>query len=182
MRPAPRPNVRAAVEASAGTSQTPRTRGSGRASRGPQGGGSRGHARSTSRTTPRRERPSGRAGGPRAARRRVVVRRDARDELRATRRVHGEEAAMGPDVGAVERDIDRNVAEDRDSAGVRRAFDTLPLAEEEELGVDVKRDLVREPPARLGEGAFLPHRERRVPRRPGRAAVSSRSAAKSAQS
>ena len=99
------------------------------------------------------------------------VGRDARDELGPAGGIDGEEPPLRPDVGAVERDVDREVAHDRDPACVRGALDPLPLPVKEELRERVVRDLLRVGRAGRGERAVVPRRERRLPLRPRGAAV-----------
>ena len=71
-----------------------------------------------------------------------VVGRDARHAHRVARLVQLEDLGVRPDVGAVGRDVDRDVAEDPDPPLVRRLLHAVPLAEEEELEEDVPGDVV----------------------------------------
>ena len=64
---------------------------------------------------------------------------------------------MGPDVRAVVRQIDRDVAHDGDAAAVGGALDAVPLSEEKKLPIGLERD-------RLGK---VRRRRLAVPRRPG---------------
>jgi hypothetical protein len=77
-----------------------------------------------------------------------VVGRDAGDRARAKLLVEVEQLGVRPHVRAVERDVDRRVAEDRTSLLARRVVQRLPLLEEQELRERVEVDLLAKLAAR----------------------------------
>ncbi len=78
---------------------------------------------------------------------------------------------MDPDVGAVERHEDRDVADDRDAALVGIVPNGRPLIEEDPLDPGVKADVVGEVAAGGGDGVRLAQRQRPVPVGPARLLV-----------
>src|SRR5664279_1649065 len=104
---------------------------------------------------------------PELAIRAEVVRRNARNRSGPPVLPEGEQPAVRPDVGAVPRDVDGHVPEDRDAARVRGGLDPLPLPEEEELSVGVEGDLLFELGPRRAEGSLLATREGWIPLDPG---------------
>src|SRR6266849_4172242 len=73
-----------------------------------------------------------------------IVRRHAGHDDREPMLVELEQVLVGPHVGAIVRDKDRNVANDGDPALVRLSAQSTPLVEEHELTEDVVVDLLGE--------------------------------------
>ena len=73
-----------------------------------------------------------------------VIGRDARDLRRAALIVELEVLALRPHVGAVERDIDRHVADDPDALLADIRAQRVPLAEEQILRENAEADILRE--------------------------------------
>ena len=95
-----------------------------------------------------------------------VVGRNAADPLRPPLLGELEEARVGPDIGAVEGRVDRQVAHDPHSAPMGRLLQPVPLEEEEELQVLVVGDLLGHLLPHGVEGSRLAPAKRRVPARP----------------
>src|SRR5664279_64754 len=104
---------------------------------------------------------------PELAVRAEIVRRNARNRGGPPVFAESEQPAMRPDVGAVPRDVDGQVPEDRDAARVRFGLDPLPLPEEEELHIAVEGDFPGELGPCCDEGGLLAAREGGVPLDPG---------------
>ncbi len=100
-----------------------------------------------------------------------VVRRHPRDDRGPVGLVQGEEVRVGPDVGAVVGDEDRQIADDADLPLARRPAHRLPVAEEAVLAEALERDRGGLLLARRGQRPRLPRGERRRPGVPGRVAV-----------
>ena len=100
-----------------------------------------------------------------------VVGRHARHRGRLTGLVEQEEVLVGPDVGAVEGNVDRDVAENGDAAARRLGADPAPLPEEQELDVAVEPHLVGELCTRRGERGGAARAQLAVPALPLAAAV-----------
>ena len=100
-----------------------------------------------------------------------IIRRHAGDHGRAALIVEIEQIGMSPDVRAVVRNIDRDVAHETDAALLAIGLEMFPLLEEFELPILVGFQFRRQFPRPLAHGMRVSLANLRVPRGPHRSVV-----------
>ena len=87
-----------------------------------------------------------------------IIWRHARNVQRMTPRIQLKILTIGPDIGAVERNVDRNIAKNADPVAMRIATEILPLAKEFKLPILIRLNFFLQALAPFAQRPRLPRR------------------------